>query len=622
MTGCRCPAAEIAGDAPRAHRPARRIDTLLPILIGVLAAVLAVLIYRQFLDVARFLWDGLCRDRNTHYLLGLRLAVDLRHLDLLQFLADLEQARVWPPLHGLLVAPVLLIGGLDYRLAVLPSLAAWVGTAALAYLLANAICRRGGQVAGLIAAGFFLASPGHAQYAVDIMLESLGALLTMLALLAYVRFGEQRTRGRARFLAVALTLLLLCKYNYYTLVAVGLLAYEAFRQRGAIWDFVRSHAMVPRLGPFLRRQVRHPLNYVLLVLVGLLVYVWLWGGGTYHILRMDISVRSPLSLLYPLYLVLCLRVLLAVMQQRRTKSAALPPNAVTFARWHVLPVAIWFALPQRLAAFAYYVSPANTPTHAGGLREAFQFYTQALVGEYHLGTWSFVLALGLFLVAAVSRGALRPGGRAVVIFVILAAALTLLHPHRQSRFAHTWLPALWVGAGAGAAWLLMGLRAAFAPRFRTVAAGAVAIAFGAYALGGLRTLSPACNVSALEIPESYLDDSRDSQRVALFATLPIQHDEEWPYLQRYPDRPRLEAFLRGFSTDVEQNRRLFERWLAQTPVDTIVFVDIHSEQTFHYGRYAHYAQYRDLLAAQDRFVPVRRHALPQLECETSVWKRR
>jgi hypothetical protein len=619
---------KITREAPHAPAPARWIDRLPPILIAGLAALLAGLIYRQFLDSARFLWDELGRDRSAHYLAGLRLAIDLRHLDLLQFLADLEQARVWPPLHGLLVAPVLLVGGLDYRLAVLPSLAAWAATAVVLYLLASTMCRHGGWLAGPIAAAFFMASPAHALLAVDIMLESLGALLTVLALLAYVRFVQQRTRRRTRFLALALTLLFLCKYNYYVLVAVGLLACEVVGRPGAIWNFARRHATASTVSRFVWRQAHHPLTYVLLILAGLLVYVSLHGGGTYHICNMDVSVRSPLSLLYPLYLVLCLRLLLAAAQRRRAHNAPLPPNVATFARWHLLPVAIWFALPQRLAAFAYYVSPANTAVHEGGLWDAVQFYTQALATEYHLGTWSCVLSLGLFLVATLSPRALRPGGHAVLTFVILAAQLTLLHPHRQGRFAHTWLAALWAGAGAGAAWLLVGVRPSFALRFRTFAATLCAIAFGAvqlsgaYVPAGLRGLSPAYKVSMLEIPESYLADLRDAQRVALFATLPIQYDAEWPYLERYPDRPRLETFLRGFSTDVEQNRRLFERWLARTPADTIVFVDVHREQTFHYGRYAHYAQYRDLLAMQDQFVRVSRHALPHLQCETSVWKRR
>src|SRR5437868_1992495 len=92
------------------------------------AVVLAAITYQQFLAVDRHLWDNSTHDRNAHYLYALHLATDAQHLRVLPFLDDVNQARVWPPLQGLVTAGVLLVGGLDYRLAVLPSLAGWVGT--------------------------------------------------------------------------------------------------------------------------------------------------------------------------------------------------------------------------------------------------------------------------------------------------------------------------------------------------------------------------------------------------------------------------------------------------------------------------------------------------------------
>jgi len=44
---------------------------------------------------------------------------------------------VWGPLHMTLAAVALLVGGFDYRIAVLPSLAGWIATAIFAFLAAR-----------------------------------------------------------------------------------------------------------------------------------------------------------------------------------------------------------------------------------------------------------------------------------------------------------------------------------------------------------------------------------------------------------------------------------------------------------------------------------------------------
>src|SRR5579872_530239 len=108
-----------------------------PTLVFLFALALAAQLYGQYLGFARQRWSCLAHDRNAHYLLGLSLAMDVRHLDVRQLFSDLDGARTWPPLHGIMEGIVLFIGGADYRLAVLPSLFAWVGTMLLGFLLAR-----------------------------------------------------------------------------------------------------------------------------------------------------------------------------------------------------------------------------------------------------------------------------------------------------------------------------------------------------------------------------------------------------------------------------------------------------------------------------------------------------
>ena len=65
--------------------------------LSVTIAAVFLLNYYEY-ELARFRWAGLDNDRNAHYLLGLSLALDVRHFDLKSLLVDLDGARVWPPL--------------------------------------------------------------------------------------------------------------------------------------------------------------------------------------------------------------------------------------------------------------------------------------------------------------------------------------------------------------------------------------------------------------------------------------------------------------------------------------------------------------------------------------------
>src|SRR5262249_13100651 len=70
------------------------------------------------------------------------------HADVVGFFQALARSTIWPPLHGLVLAAVLLVGGIDHRLAILPSLAGWTLTVVFAALLAHRLA--GGRAHGKI----------------------------------------------------------------------------------------------------------------------------------------------------------------------------------------------------------------------------------------------------------------------------------------------------------------------------------------------------------------------------------------------------------------------------------------------------------------------------------------
>src|SRR5262249_53210149 len=179
----------------------------------------------------RNLWSDAIHDRNAHFATGLSWAEDIRHGRLLQFISDFDKARTWPPLHdGALVGITSLISGGDPRWAVLPSLAGWVMAIVFAFLLARRCVAANGNIAGAAASLFVAVSPAMRAFATDVMLESLGAGLTLAVLYAYVVAVQNRSSAACRWLAVGLTALIFEKYNYWLVVVFALVAADVCRQ--------------------------------------------------------------------------------------------------------------------------------------------------------------------------------------------------------------------------------------------------------------------------------------------------------------------------------------------------------------------------------------------------------
>jgi hypothetical protein len=600
-----------------------------------LALALAFVTYQQFLDVSRLLWGSAIHDRNAHYFFGLSLALDVQQMDLLQLLTDLDGARTWPPLHGILVALVLLIGGLHYQLAVLPSLAGWVGTVVFGFLTARRLVPRGGNLAGLVAVVFIVASPAHRIYATDIMLESLGAGLSLLAVYLYLVAVQHPSVWAFRGLGLALTALFLHKYNYWLLVVAALLAAEVSSQPLAWWHWLRQPLAAVDWRRWFRVQVRQSWNYLLGVLVGLLIWMALGGGHTIVLGKHAVSLRSPHNLLHLVY---ALGLLRGWLWWRRGGIVWGQRFSIRFrqlALWHGLPVAVWFLLPKRLGYWLWYLAanegdqPHDDPL--GGV----VFYASHAATDYHLGLWSAILAAGLVLVAILAWRRLQPGGRAVLFLVLLSAILTAPHPNRKSRFLHSWIAAGWVAAGAGLAVLVYGSTAARRKRVRpllaTAAVGGLALA---HAPGLLQAgHSPERGhddylhiaASTCDLTDYFLPQLASSRRAAIFSTMECKYLVRWSFAERYRQRDRVEVDLKGFGSSPEEDRRCFAQWLAATDCDTVVFIDVPPgsflyEPTCRDEAFA--TRLRTLLAEQTVFVPTDRRSFSRYGCTVTVYHRR
>jgi hypothetical protein len=625
------PLAQAPQPAPASvSRPIWTTDRVVLLAVLGAAIVLAGVIYQQFLGVHRSLWTDGIHDRNAHYLYTLRLATDVRQGRLLRLLVDLDSARVWPPLHGVLSAAVLVVGGLDYRLAVLPSLVAWVGTVVFGFLVARRAVPRGGNLAGLVAVLFIAASPAHRAYATDIMLESTGACLSLAVLYCYLVAIQDRSLWAGRYLGVALTALFVHKYNYWLLTVLALTATTAVTYRGQIAVAVRRIHTRFDWRALAKAETRRPLNYALGIVLLIIASVYAHGDRPFVWGRTSVSLYPPHNITHVAYILVFARLLRWWFTGGSEQIALLPLRARQVAYWHAAPVAVWFLLPKHFGCFLWFLSPANaeigkTSSLLAGLAD----YAHWAVNEYHVALWSAVTAATLLVAAMASCQWLRPGGAVVLWLVLFGALLGSSHPNRKARFLHSWLAAGWVAAGAGVAGVTYSGLVIRRSRLRHWFAGASLVALAATHAPALAQRGQALEggphdtrPSLLDLTDSYLGDLPPGRRTIVLTTLGIKTLAQWTYLERHGSLDGLEEAWYGFGVAGDQNRQGFLHWLQTTDCNTIVVCEpmpgVPDESDF--GERLLHRQMIDLLPSQTVFSPVARRELPQVNAVMTIWR--
>ncbi len=423
--------------APLLRVPAVPLPLLPVLLLPVLVAIGMVVGY---LHDPGALWRDPYHDRNSHLSFGLGLALALRSGDLGGLLHDLALPSVWPPLHGLLLGGLLAVLGPDHRFAVLPSIAGWL----LAVLGLWPLCRAvgkdpvAGDAAGGIAVALAVGSPAFRLLGSDVMLEGLGAGLTVWVLWACLR-------RRWTLLALLLTLLFLEKYNYWAMVLVAIAAATVpSGWPAALWRALEALPWRRPLGdPCLLSGVALATASALLPLDPPRVLAW----GP---LRVTLLPSSLIAIAMGF-------LVLAAARAWRDRGPGVDQAIGHAGRvlWlgHGLPVAFWMMVPGKLAALLWFLGPANrNPALAMGWTERLSLQWQGFAQAFHGGP---AVALPVLLLAV--WGARRSS--LLAWFAGVGMAALLLHPQQQMRFQATVLPAVWALAGLGAGALVQGMGA-------------------------------------------------------------------------------------------------------------------------------------------------------------------
>ncbi len=596
------------------------------------------------------LWQGYYHDRNGHYSFGQDLALAIRTGDVQWFFSALEKAKVWPPLHGLVLAAVLLVGGIDHRLGIVPSLIGWALAVAFAGLIAQGMFedraqdgtsdrepdRTLGIAAAAIAVTLAVASPAFRLLAADVMLECLGAALTAAALWAYGRAAAapdasdagQDAAFRWRLLALVLSALFFEKGNYWGLTVTALAVSHASIAPRRTISRAREVARLLEARASLRALL-DPLVAAAALVFAVVVYVYWRGPTSIEVSGRSVSLYPPENLVTVGYTILFVRAALWWRRPRPAFETALGPAGGALFYWHVVPIAVSFLLPKRLSVFLWFVGPTNT--FSGGPYDALAAavsYWHAFAEGFHAAPWIAVATIVLFAVGLVHVRRFAPGGRAVFVLVLVSFAGVVLHPQVQGRFLASWLFAVWIGAGAGGAVLLEYLvpRRARLP-VAGIAAAVLAVASwretapAAYAVA----IHPSGGPSDLEFVRPLLPDLDGVRTIAVATTFGDANLWRWAIRERCRCRRQVELASNIRASSRDEVRTLMAARIAASPAEVFAIVDAPgSPYEFPWlgQTYDFLAGIVDAMAAQDRYVRVAVHAVPSFGAQVSVWRLR
>lgn len=328
----------------------------MPAMAAGICAMAAAWRYTSFLSERQRLWGRMDHDRHTHYLAGLRLGLDLRHRPLLATLADVPRLSTWPPLRACLVATTF-VAGANYRLAVLPNLAAWGARVLPLFVVLRLAAPCGGTLAGAMAAFWMLTCPAHRAITCNCMSESLAAMLTLLVMYAYLA-APSRGQCMSRMLAVSLTLLFYAKHTYWLPALAAVACCEGVRQRAELYGQDRA-VNLAAFGWRLVEEWRRPLSWLVATLAALCVVSWacgtqpkmVWGGLCLGSMNQN--------LWHFAFLALVARVAFHWCEEGGRAWAECPPGWHGFALWHLIPSAVWFLLAKRVGYFVWFLGLEN-----------------------------------------------------------------------------------------------------------------------------------------------------------------------------------------------------------------------------------------------------------------------
>ncbi|CAN5190025.1 hypothetical protein BH10PSE11_BH10PSE11_08030 [soil metagenome] len=554
---------------------------LIFLMIGLIALSGAWWLYADYSNDPTSLWRDLYHDRNTHLSRGMALASDIRGLDPLTYLLDATAITVWPPFHAIFLSIVMAIFGLHSGLGLIPGLFGWVLMILCTWQIAQRVSRNefDGIVAGSVAIIFIVASPALRLLSADVMLEGLGAGLSAAVLLGFICLSKQPDRQLcARLFASGLTLLFFTKFNYWLVLTFLVLVSCA---SGFRFADVFSRQNRDSFFPIGRSFLRSPVTLLAGALFILTLVIAASGITSLQLFGRTFLLHAGQWVVIP-YGLLLVSACRTWRKHSHELTKSLPGYSVTILGWHVLPLALWFLVPEAWTSFLWFIGPTHwgAQTHYNPVT-ALWFQWWGFSHGFHVAQWSAVVALGLAIPGGAVLFSRHLGSRTVAMFAVISVFAVVLHPQQQWRFQTTSLFAVWICSGVGASWLIHQLRnPAFAFIRIPVAIATIAGLFAVHALTppnredvekvAIRRSSAPRDT---DLAAAYLPFVRNSPAVGFATSFGFSDLFAWTIRESCQCHGAIEqAPLIGATTSTGA-REIMADWLMTTKSDRIVFVD-------------------------------------------------
>jgi Dolichyl-phosphate-mannose-protein mannosyltransferase len=610
-------------------------DAIPVVIVLVVAFIFATSMLVDYAANPGELWHGLLQDRNVHFDAALQLAVALRNFDVVTFLGLLLEPHIWPPAADLSLAVIMILGGMDLRLAILPGLIGWACAMVLIFLIARRLFsdRWTGNVAGALAVTFALASPAFRLISADVMLEGPGAALTAFCLYAYIRARAKAATGSERWwdaLAIGLTVLFFEKYNYWLMIAIALaIAYVSEDLSGWLrWIRTRAAMVTPDTA---RAIIRDPFIIAASCLVVLELVIFAIRPMEVDLFDVHVVLRDAWKdVATAIWAVLFVRAVLLWRKYRKPFDTALGIPGRQVFYWHLLPIGIFFLIPKRLVDVLYFVG-------ANWGQKQFSFHPLHAVSwqwlgfsqGFHVAPWIAILVLVLAAVSAVGLSRLDIGARAVMVLAALSAAAVILHPNQEWRFQASWIFSVWILAGAGGALILSVLTTRLGTFARVaIAAAAVAGLAAVESRYGWTDMAYAAashprpgERSDLDFAKAYLPYVRGGKKIGFLTTLAENNFYGWTLREDCRCEAKVYAPAWDPAWSREQYRSATAAWLMQTRLDFIVAIDSPSGEIPAPG-YDALSGRIDAIKQDRRFYAVATEPVPSFGATISIFRRR
>lgn len=555
-------------------------------------------------------------DPASHGLNGVRLTQAWQSFDIAGILRETVTPHKYPPVHSYLQMPFYGALGIEPRAGALASSVALIGVIVSMGVLAWRLAKVQKVCASLTAVFLVATSPLVLVYGNILMLEIFSTLFNLVLFAVYLGIDESREGRRCAWVAGGLTLAFwLTSPNFALFWTVVILLWEILSlPRSTLGDGLSAVRSC-----FLSRRIFHPLNFLLLALLGLVLWVLLGGGFKTRMGSWKVTFSSWLSPFYFVALVLGFRIGWAIWKNRAWLRRH-TPHKLTVCFWSVLvPLYGWYVLlyPPRVRIFLDYLM-ASGASESMTAADRWMFYPRAILDDFSLVPWMGCVTLFFGMATFLKWRRLDRRIRFLLVYGGVTMTLCFLHQGRDPRFVLPIMPVLWILAAVFLAemmgWFLRHDWIGLAPLgVVLLLTGDIRALYQERLPSMIRRHS--CDHELSEVLKeigSHLARIRSARVMGTFSGL-SHHVVEWEVRKRRDIR-RLELawelenpVKRRPANPEAAYREIFEEWLKGPRHDVVIFIVRAPE-----GPYApepqdtrsHYVwKTRELMEAQDVYRP-------------------